>query len=59
MLDDVQNAALKEKFNKSYDPKNPIIIVYKHIDKCLAISNGADDVNFTTGKVLQNSLYAL
>ena len=59
MLDDVQNAALKEKFNKSYDPKNPIIIVYKHINKCLQLSKGADDVNFTTGKVLHNALYAL
>ena len=59
MLGDVQKLVLKEKFNEPYDPNEPIINIYRHIDDCLKLDEDADDIDFTAGQVLQQDLYSL
>ena len=52
MLDNLQNVALKYNFNEPYDPKEPIINLYKQIQKLLELEEDADNIEFTTGKVI-------
>ena len=44
MLNGDQKAALNEKFNDLYDPNEPIINFYKHINKCLELAEDATDI---------------